>query len=286
MRTGKKRLLCIVMLLMASLTSAQITVNLALTGRMQPWPADWANPVNGQLVISYIPQAVNDPDVKLRTTLRDGSTVIASSNMAAAKRYTLKDGVNLFSMADAFQIQNLRFSGQTETLLQRTGRLKAGLYEVTIEVMNAAGDVVRGRQTRSFAISGYQLPVLMSPADGSMLDAHTAQNTIVFRWTSLVPGLPGPPDYNIQVFEVLTGQTPMQAFRSNQPLLNERIPRGTTQYVWRPGLAMIDSTANKQFIWTIQTFDREGRPVQGMDAGIQGRSSPAVFYINRKEGEK
>ncbi|MCY1522826.1 hypothetical protein D9M68_576980 [compost metagenome] len=185
-------------------------------------------------------------------------------------------------MADAFQVQNLRFSGKNEALLQRTGQLKAGLYEITVEVMNAAGDVVRAKQTRSFSITGYQLPLLMSPADGSMLDAHTAQNTIVFRWTSLIPGLPGPPDYKIQVFEVLPGQTPMQAFRANQPLLNEWVSRGTTQYIWRPGLAMLDSTANKKFIWTVQTFDREGKPVQVMETNNEGRSQPAIFSIVRK----
>lgn len=282
MKTGKKRILSVLLLLTVSLASAQISVNLALNSRLQPRPADWANPMNGQLVISYIPQAVNDPYVKLRTTLSDGGMVIASSNMASARLYTLKDGVNLLGMADVFQVQNLRFSGKNETLLQRTGQLKAGLYEITVEVMNAAGDVVRAKQTRSFSITGYQLPLLMSPADGSMLDAHTAQNTIVFRWTSLIPGLAGPPGYKIQVFEVLPGQTPMQAFRANQPLLNDWVSRGTTQYIWRPGLAMLDSTANKKFIWTVQTFDREGKPVQAMETNNEGRSQPAIFSIVRK----
>lgn len=266
---------------------AQITINLALSSRPQPWLSDWANPINGQLIISYMPQAIGDPNVKLRTTLLDESgAIIGSSNTSSARVYRLKDGVNLFSIADAIQLQNLKLAGRTQTLLQRTGRLSAGLYQLTVEVLNTAGDVVRAKQTKSFYITGYQLPLLTSPANEADLDAHIAQSTIVFRWTSLVPSGAEAPMYRVQVFEILPNQTPMQAFRGNRPLLNEQAIRGTTQYIWRPNLAMLDSTANKKFIWTVQTLDREGKPVQGLDATAQGRSMPAVFTISRKGSVK
>ena len=150
--------------------------------------------------------------------------------------------------------------------------------------MNTGGDIVRAKQTRPFFVTSYQLPILINPASGSSLDAHLAQNIIIFRWTNLIPGSQELPQYRVQVFEILPGQTPIQAFRGNRPLLDEPAIRGTTQYIWRSNLPMLDSTANKQFIWTVQTLDAKGLPIPGMDMNIQGRSEPAIFSIVNQMG--
>lgn len=279
-------LLSFVIVLFIQPAGAQITLNLALNSRPQPWLSDWVNPVNGQMIITYmLGPAINDPFIKLKTTLLDErGSIIGASNINSARVYTLKTGVNQFSIADALQLQNLALPGNVQNLLQRTGRLAAGQYQLMVELTNRGGDIVRAKQTRSFFIISYQLPVLIQPADGAMLDAHIAQNTIIFRWTSLIPGSPEIPQYRVQVFEILPGQTAMQAFRGNRPLLDEPVLKGMTQYLWRPGLPMLDSTANKQFIWTVQTLDRNGLPIPGMDMNAQGRSEPAIFSIVNQMG--
>jgi hypothetical protein len=279
----KYLLITVALIFILQTVKSQITVNLALANRPQPWPSEWVNPINGQLIITFIPGPIlNDPNIKLRTTLLDESgTVLASSNINAARVYRLKDGSNQFSIADALQLQNLTLFGRAKTLLQRTGRLAAGQYQLTIEVLNAAGDVVRAKQTKPFFITSYQLPILMAPTNDASLNARIAQSTIVFRWTSLVPGTPELPVYRVQIFEILPNQTPMQAFRGNRPLLDEIAIKGTTQYIWRPNLPMLDSTANKRFIWTVQTLDKNGIPIPGLDQTLQGRSEPAVFNIVR-----
>ena len=280
-------LLTVVLFLIVQAARAQITLNLALNNRPQPWLSDWVNPVNGQMIISYMPGPVlNDPSVKLKTTLLDErGSIIGVSNINSARIYTLRAGVNQFTIADALQLQNLALQGNLQNTLQNTGRLPAGQYQLMVEVLNTAGDIVRARQTRPFFITSYQLPVLMQPASGSSLDARLAQNIITFRWTSLIPGSPEIPQYRVQVFEILSGQTPMQAFRGNRPLLNETSAKGSTQYIWRTNLPMLDSTANKQFIWTVQTLDRRGQPIQGMDMNMQGRSEPAIFNIVNQMGK-
>lgn len=279
-----KTYLLIPLLYIVQLVNAQVTINLALNSRPQPWLSDWVNPVNGQLIISYIPLTVNDPNIKLRTTLLDESgNVIGNSIISTARIYRLKDGVNLFNMADALQLHNLKVIGKTQNILQRTGRLSAGQYQLTVEVLNVAGDVVRAKQTKSFNIIAYQLPVLTAPANEAMLNPRMAQSAIIFRWTSLIPTMGELPTYRVQVFEILPNQTPMQAFRGNKPILDEAATRGTTQYIWRPNIAMLDSTANKRFIWTVQTLERNGSPVQSLDALLQGRSTPAIFTIANRE---
>ena len=279
-------LFTVVMFLMVQLAQAQITLNHALNKRPQPWLSDWVNPVNGQMIITYMVRpTLNDPSVKLKTTLLDErGNIIGISDINSARIYTLKAGVNQFSIADALQLQNLALQGNFQNLFQRTGRLTAGQYQLTVEVMNTRGDVVRAKQTRFFFITSYQLPILMQPASGSTLDARLAQNIIMFRWTNLIPSSGEFFQFRVQVFEILPGQTPMQAFRGNRPLLDEPAIKGSTQYIWRPNLPMLDSTANKQFIWTVQTLDANGLPIPGMDMNIQGRSEPAIFSIVNQMG--
>jgi hypothetical protein len=274
-------LFTVALFLIVQVAQAQITLNLALNKRPQSWLSDWVNPVNGQMIITYMVRpTLNDPSVKLKTTLLDErGSIIGISNINSARIYTLRAGVNQFSIAEALQLQNLAFQGNFQNLLQRTGRLTAGQYQLTVEVMNITGDVVRAKQTRIFFITSYQLPILMQPANGSTLDARLAQNIIMFRWTNVIPSSGEFFQFRVQVFEILPGQTPMQAFRGNRPLLDEPAIKGSTQYIWRPNLPMLDSTANKQFIWTVQTLDANGLPIPGMDMNIQGRSEPAIFSI-------
>jgi hypothetical protein len=279
-------LFTVALFLMVQVAQAQITLNLALNKRPQPWLSDWVNPVNGQMIITYMVRpTLNDPSVKLKTTLLDErGSIIGISNINSARIYTLRAGVNQFSIAEALQLQNLAFQGNFQNLLQRTGRLTAGQYQLTVEVMNITGDVIRAKQTRIFFITSYQLPILMQPANGSTLDARLAQNIIMFRWTNVIPSSGEFFQFRVQVFEILPGQTPMQAFRGNRPLLDEPAIKGSTQYIWRPNLPMLDSTANKQFIWTVQTLDANGLPIPGMDMNIQGRSEPAIFSIVNQMG--
>lgn len=273
-------------LLIVQIVQSQITVNLALNSRPQPWLSQWGNPINGQMIITYMKGPVQgEAQVKLRTTLSDESgNIIGASNLNASRIYTLREGVNLFTMAEALQLQNLVLSGKVQNLLQRTGRLMAGQYQLKVEVVNVSGDVVLARQTHPFFIASYQLPRLMVPADGAELDALVAQSLITFRWTGLIPNTSEFPTYRVQVFEILPGQTPMQAFRGNFPILDETALRGTTQYIWRTSLPMLDDTANHKFIWTVQTLDMEGHPIPSNDMNNQGRSEPAIFTIINQMG--
>ncbi|WP_295796772.1 hypothetical protein [Mucilaginibacter sp.] len=281
----KYYLLIAVVFLVARVSQAQITLNLALNSRPQAHLSDWGNPVNGVMIISYSQGAIQiDPAIKLKTTLLDqNGSVVGVSNVGAERVYLLKPGVNQFSIADALQLQNLMLFGGAKIQLQRTGRLAAGQYQLMIEITNTAGDLVLTKQGKPFYVTSYQLPILMQPADGAGLDAHIAQSIITFRWTALVPHQEIQV-YRVQVFEILPGQTPMQAFRGNRPLVDEEAIRGATQFIWHPNLAMVDTTANKKFIWTVQTFDSDGLPVPTEDANTQGRSEPAIFNIVNQQG--
>ena len=264
--------------------TAQIRLTLALNSRPLPYLADWYKPINGQLIIAYFPgQLPPEQSIKLQTTLLDlNGNEIAKSNITSAITYKLLVGINLFTIADALQLQNLIVSGAVQSLLQRSGRLPAGQYQLIVRVLSILGDKIYAEQSRPFFVTAYQLPLLMQPANGASLDARVAQNIITFKWTSVVPAAEQGTRYRVQVFEILAGQTDMQAYRSNRPLLDEEVVRGSTQYIWRSNLPMLDSTANNQFIWTVQTLDEKGQPMPTNDAFTEARSEPAVFTIYKK----
>jgi hypothetical protein len=149
----------------------------------------------------------------------------------------------------------------------------------------------------------------MMPANESILDIDKAKAAITFRWSPVAPRLAEMLTYRVIVFEVLDYQTPMQALRSNQPLLTKEII-GTTQFIWQPQLGMtnccIDADSDGDgdagnlkdttrrslgpdmepdayaFIWTIQTLDSRGAPFGDGNINGDGISEPNVFFIDRR----
>ena len=143
----------------------------------------------------------------------------------------------------------------------------------------------------------------MMPANEEVLEAEKAQTAIIFRWTPVVPRPAGVLKYIVTVFEVSDRQTPLQALRSNQPLLTKEIT-GATQFIWQPQLffvktktltedskseklysgeekAVMDSVDATTFIWTIQTVDSRGVPFGDGNINADGISEPNIFTIIR-----
>ena len=148
-----------------------------------------------------------------------------------------------------------------------------------------AGEV----QCKNFYLASTQLPILMRPYNEEILDAKKAQTAITFRWTPVIPKATTPVTYRIQVFEVLPTQSPVQALRSNQPLLDKEVV-AATQYIWQPQLTFMpyDGETKKlpTFIWTIQSLDANHNPVTQTDGSGEGRSEPMIFFVNPDKDRK
>ncbi len=261
---------------------AQYNINLLL-GRPPQYLSDWSKPISGQLIINYTGVAGNPQPVKIFTQLQDvsGST-IATSNTANAQLINTIRGAVFVTMDRVLQLENMQFSGSLNTLTT-SGKLPPGNYQICVQLLDANGVELTSVQCRPFVQIQYQLPFLLTPNDKQWLDANTAQTAIIFRWSNVTPASQELNTYRLQVYEVLTDQTPMQALRSNQPILLIEQQK-STQYIWRPQLSLKDS-ANHVFIWTVQTLDREGQPIGIADVNTQGNSEPRVFGIcNKKLG--
>jgi len=270
----------------------------------------------------------------LKTT--DG-TVAATTNLAKARVITINPAAGniLLYAADVIPLSVMVFNGKFKTSMDRSGKLPAGSYQLCVQLVRPVDfQILSEEKCRNFTIASFQLPIPMMPANKTVLDIEKAKATITFRWTPVAPRPLTPVTYRVTVFEILPHQSPMQALRSNQPLLAKDII-GTTQFIWQPQLGLTkccgdilieadtdgdsrikkdsgyhpptphgdpdfdlmrkknDSTKSPSpkpdmdpdayaFIWTIQTFDAQGKPFGDGNINGDGISEPNVFFIDRR----
>ena len=262
--------------------TGQINSNLIMAAQPPAQLSEWGNR-REVLTLILSAQGSVAGQFKLKTEIKtqDG-TVIGSADLAKTPVFTGNPaGTTLLVANDIMPLEFMVFTGKYKTSLQRTGKLPADNYTLCVQPVRPADYVPVGEvKCKSFYLATTQLPILMKPYSEEVLDVKLAQTAITFRWTPVVPTQTSPVTYRLQVFEVLPTQSPVQALRSNQPLLDKEI-LSATQYIWRPQLSLINDDSSKlKFIWTIQTLDKAGNPVTQTDGNGEGRSEPIIFFVN------
>ncbi len=262
--------------------TGQINSNLIMAAQPPAQLSEWGNRREVlTLILSAQGSVVGQFKLKTEIKTQDG-TVIGSADLAKTPVFTGNPaGTTLLVANDVIPLEFMIFTGKYKTSLQRTGKLPADNYTLCVQPVRPADYVEMGTaQCKNFYLATTQLPVLMKPNNEEVLDAKISQTAITFRWTPVIPTQTSPVTYRLQVFEVLPTQSPVQALRSNQPLLDKEI-LSATQYIWRPQLSLISNDSSKlKFIWTIQTLDKSGNPVTQTDGNGEGRSEPIIFFVN------
>lgn len=286
----KRIILLTVTSLLAFTASAQLKADLILSATPPATLTEWA--VRRDVLTLIVTGQPGLPPqkfiIKAEVRSTDGTT-IGTTDLSRATVYTSgqSTGTILFA-ADVVPMESMIFTGKYKTSLQRSGKLPSDNYLLCVTLVRPV-DYSPLSQTvcKSFYLATTQLPILMKPYNEEVLNTTAAQTAITFRWSPVVPRLNDPVTYHIQVFEVLDFQSPVQALRSNPPLLDQSVV-SVTQYIWRPqlGLNINDSTGRdgkgKLFIWTIQSLDIHGNPVTQTDGNGEARSEPLVFYLSTK----
>ncbi len=275
----KKITLTILSALLLLSSSAQIVSNLVLMAKPPAQLSEWGSR-REVLTLILSGQGVPITQFKIKAEIKttDG-TVVGSVDLARSAILTGNPagGPTILSAADVLPLEYMNFTGKYKSALQRTGKLPADNYILCIRPVRPADYAPLGEeQCKPFYLASLQLPVLMKPYNEELLDAKKAQTAIIFRWSPVVPAQTSPVTYRIQVFEVMQNQSPVQALRSNQPLLDKEL-LAVTQYVWQPQLSLANE--KKTFIWTIQSLDKDHKPVTQTDGNGEGRSEPIIFFV-------
>lgn len=242
--------------------------------------SEWANSPTVTFIVNNpydIPQRVI---IKAELKLADG-TVVATKDLSKATVFTLTRGTRIFYAQDVLPLEITMFNGSYKSTLERTGKLPSGTYQLSVQLVEPATLAgITPIQNKIFNLSAPQLPILIVPANGAVLDAKKSETAIIFRWTPVTSIPANQLQFRIQVFEILPNQQPMQALRANQPLLDQNI-NGQTQYIWRPQISFSIDSIPKKFIWSIQTLEGvTGRPLLKEGSG-ESRSEPKVFIIKK-----
>ncbi len=288
-------------LLLVSTTQAQLTAVLNVQSNPPSILSSWAStPQVVTLIVNNATQNVQS--YKIKTTLKSTSgEVLATTDLSKVPTLTSANASSMvYNAATVLPLEYISFTGIVRSSMQRSGKLPSESYQLCIQLVNPIDfGAITQEQCKMFSIANLQLPFVVNPAPQAMLPITAASTAITFRWTPLVPKpKQSIISYRIQVFEVLQGQQPMQAFRANLPLLDHSV-LNTTQYIWQPQLSFIsqplvvtigDSSTTTPtaivhtFIWTIQTLLQN--PITGTNTPAtegspngDGRSEPQVFYI-------
>ncbi len=316
--TMKKLLLIAAVFLSATICRAQFNPTLVLSPQPPGSILSWSTKDLTYIVSGGQPGAPpRQALIKAVLTSADG-TVAATTNLAKARVVLVGQGTVLFYAADVIPLDVMIFNGKYKTSMDKTGKLPSGNYQLCVQLVTPVDFFpISEERCRNFILAAYQLPIPMMPANEDVIEAEKAQTSVTFRWTPVAPRPAENMRYIVTVFEVLDKQTPMQALRSNQPLLTREVI-GTTQYIWQPQLSFIktkiwtdESAASKEkpsvdkpvkhvwgdphvdrmlvrdsmdlttFIWTIQTLDSRGVPFGDGNVNGDGISEPNVFTVIR-----
>ena len=304
----KKIFFLIVIYFAATAVSAQLNTNLVLASTPPSTLSEWAK---RREVLTYIitASAAGGSRVIIKTEIKtsDG-TVIGTTDLAKAKVFSISSATTILYAADVLPLENILFSDKYKSSLQRSGKLQSDNYTLCVQLVRPVDYTPASEiKCKNFYLASIQLPILIKPYNEEVLDGKIAQTAITFRWTPVVPRYTEPVTYRLQVFEVLAHQYPVQALRSNQPLLDKEI-RGVTQYIWRPQLSFLsegniesvktgilepeplDEKMKKhinihKFIWTIQTLDKDRKPITQTEGNGEARSEPIIFVVTTKPAQ-
>lgn len=264
-----------------------LNINLVMNPRPVANIGDWAGRKDVLTLITTSPAQGGARNVKINTIIKaaDGTSVAITDMQRAPVKALVQGATTIFYAADVVNLQAMVFTGSFQDKLNRTGKLPAGNYQIIVKLDSTDLPIaLSNTQTKVFFLSVTQLPVLFMPANETVLPAAVAPTAITFRWTALVPRPTELVYYRVQVFEILANQTPMQALRSNQPLLDKEVVN-TTQYIWQPQLSFANDTDNK-FVWTVQSFDFQGEIITGEVPNGEGRSEAKTFTISSNSRKK
>lgn len=279
-------LLVLAFQLIAFESNAQVEVNLVVSSTPPATLATWA--YKKQTIVYLVtgsPAFQMQYKIKTEIQLTDG-TVIGKTDLTRSKTYTLSSGNTVYNAEDVLPLENMIFSGSYKNNLERSGKLPSETYQICVQLVSDSEYApISNSICKIFNLIAPQLPVLMKPYNEQVLDAEQSKTAITFRWTPVVPSPQSVPIYKILVFEVLQNQSPMQAVRSNMPILNQDVV-GVTQYIWMPQGILNQNPSDengivqpKKLVWTIQSFENQEQVFSDGSLNGDGVSEPVWFTI-------
>ncbi len=252
-----------------------LTATVVMPPHPSPYLADW---IAGREEVLLIVQNPGTTTVQalLKVQLYLDEQLQAETDIDKLEPVAIPPGSSTFYAQDFLRLEAITFYGDSRTSVERSGRLPSGNYRFCFQLLDPdthAPLTSLPEVCRSFQVLLYTPPQLLQPNNG---DTVRSLSELLFQWTPLIPAAPSPITYRLQVFEVLEGQQPIEAYQSNPPIIDIAFPDRTT-VPYQPEMGLLQP--GRTYIWTVQVTDAEGRPLFLPD----GRAEPFVFTYQPEE---
>ncbi|MEJ2185324.1 MAG: hypothetical protein P8Z36_05240, partial [Gemmatimonadota bacterium] len=236
---------------------------------IQPFPSpyysDWeANPNIGSLTVMNNTGSAGTVQIYFTITDRMNRVVVSGTSdpqtiaAGAIKVYDSPYQVAGSATHDA----------RIERIASRTGRLPEGSYTACAAATDQSGFVL-AQSCADFTIAYPAAPELLGPDDG----ADVTSTSPLFQWTPVQVPVGYQLTYDLRIVEVLPGQLPSEALRSNIPQYEDLDAMGT---VLRYPVGALPLEPGKTYAWSVQALDQNGYPASAND----GRSEIRTFKVS------
>ncbi len=250
-RNFMKKSVYIVLLLLLGIaipTFAQLKVTLNMSSKPDPYLSNWAERKE-TVIVTVINSGSSSIRGKFDCKINKDGSLIVNTKPEKMKILDIPSGVSQYYGEELVPFEAAKIKDGADQTAIKTGMLPAGSYEFCCALLDPQDKQLTAPVCKSFTLQSYQAPVLLQPEDKSIL----AQNKRpIFRWSGVSPKPQFAIKYRLQVFEVLPGQTPINAFRANRPIL-DRTDIMATQYLWPADVEM--PSPKLKHIWTVRALD-------------------------------
>ncbi|MEO9211137.1 MAG: hypothetical protein ABI208_08560, partial [Ginsengibacter sp.] len=172
-------------------------------------------------------------------------------------------------------------------LLGKDCTLPPGNYELSVQFFRADGAAIiplSPEKTKPFTIKGneqqsYQPPQNIMPTNGTILSVENYNKPITFRWIPIVPRPKDPITYRLRVWQLMQGQSGVQAMKANQPIITKDVDNITQAIITNLITGPCKPPYMCNFVWTVQALNKDGKPL-GMN---EGKSEITQFSIGSSD---
>lgn len=234
-------------------TTAQIQVSLNVDSNPTPEISEWVNRNNlAILTVTNTDPSMEDVAYKIKVEMyKDGDMMLETTDGVATQYIEMGTVTFLADEIIPYSAINFTNTNFRNHVLQ-TGMLPAGEYSFCVTLIDTNTNVISipNPECKPMIFTDYQMPELIDPIEDKQVSALLVP-TIVFNWTPVTPQPPADlgVKYILEVKEVLSGQSPAQAFHVNTAIIDEEDIMGT-QFNWPSDLDAPDETT--QYVWSVK----------------------------------
>jgi hypothetical protein len=238
-------------------------------------PADinsWDNIPGSMILVAQKLSQVQLQNVKLVLQVKQGGNRICGNTAQTA------------TVMDAFAVRNFS-AGELVSMLSQCQKLSSNNYSLCAQFFNIDNYPISREFCKEFSVEDmvqtYSLPQNISPSNEKKVDEAFLRMPITFRWTPVLPKPKDPVMYKLRVWQLMQGQTGIQAMKSNEPIVEKEVSNINQAIVANMITGPCKPPYLCDFVWNVKALDKEGKPI----GKNEGMSELFSFTMKQKEWE-